>query len=122
MTERNIRGFGLGLQSGIALVLIFGFFVAVRAVTQGTIQNPAFGPTNNDVKLDFQLSCVDRSPGGRTASCLPGEVLTGGGGDCSSDPDSPTFEPQIGNKYYAACNNGSDNETAHAICCKVIIQ
>jgi hypothetical protein len=47
--KKIIGGFGIGT----GFVLAFGIFLLVQAVTPGTVTNPTFGPTDDDVYTDF---------------------------------------------------------------------
>lgn len=53
LTRKMLGGFIFGASA----ILVFGVIIWVQAVAPGAITNPTFGPQDDDVKLNFQISC-----------------------------------------------------------------
>ena len=124
LTRKMLGGFIFGASA----TLVFGVMIWVQAVSPGAIQNPTFGPNDDDVKL--LIACkVFSAQSPIDASCPAGRVMTGGGGWCTAggvSDESPEFRPDItpgdnnvnANTFKANCSGGG-NEWSFAICCKL---
>jgi hypothetical protein len=107
-----------GLLFGFGTILIFGVYVYVRAVDAGSVTNPAFGPKDDNVVIQYALECQQFSAA-NTVNCPAGFTRTGGGGQCNDgNSDSADFFPNTTNGYTASCG-GSSSEIALVICCRV---
>lgn len=93
--KKIIGGFGIG----IGLVIAFGIYVLVQAVVPGTVQNPTFGPQQNDVEFTRALeSCVWMS------FVSSGNRVTGAVSTC------PAGKSVVGYQFWASNNQQEDWE------------
>ena len=114
-TNTSLKKFIGGMCFGFGLLLMFGlqYFVFAQ-VAPGTIVNPTFSPTANDVVGGVGFDCNIQIG----ATCPSGYIVTGAGMSCAGGGDNNQFMPDATLTSVSAGCDGA-NETALAVCCRV---
>jgi len=112
------RMFG-GLSFIFGIVVVFGLYFLVQAVAPGAIDNPFFGPFEDDVDIQLGLQdCVRMEGVGTTLPCPVGYSLTGGGFDCNiGNSRDYRLEPNVAAGTYTGQCAGF-NVDVFAVCCR----
>lgn len=111
LAVKLINGITSGIGISVGIVLVIGIVLVVRAVAPGTVTNPTFGPSDDDVT--FTIGVDSASCYWTDWSCQPvcaaNEVVTG-------------IEPLPWNESCGGFGNDFDTAAERVQCCKLKLQ